>query len=191
MTKRRTMDLNMTQETPPPGTETGLVEQALSGDHVAFAGLCREHAGGIYAVCLRMLSDPDLARELSQEAVIRAWTKLDTYRGDAPFAGWLRRITVNVVIDHIRSRQTRSGIFEDGEDPDRVYNSGDGLSHERRLDLESAVQSLPSGAREILVLHDVEGYRHQEIARMLNISEGTSKSQLSRARNLLKVRLQS
>jgi len=168
-----------------PG-ESGLVERAAAGDVEAFEELYRANVGRVYALCLRMSGDPSLAEELAQEAFVRAWRKLGTFRGASAFSTWLHRVTVNVVLGHQRSATRREA---------RVRAVGDDLPHDvagrqpgtaESIDLERAISSLPDGARTVFVLHDVEGFRHREISRLAGIAVGTSKAQLHRARKLLR-----
>ena len=173
--------------------ERQLVTRAAEGDQAAFGRLYREHAGHIYAVCLRMLADGERAKEVAQETIIRIWNRLSTFRGESPFSAWIHRIAVNTVLDHLRSDKRRGEHVEFTDDLDRYDRPGGadadspaGLS----MDLEQAIASLPARARIILVLHDIEGYRHEEIAEMLSIVPGTSKAHLHRARNLLKERVE-
>ncbi len=166
-----------------------LVERAQGGDETAFIQLCQENAGHIYAVCLRMLAHPDRAKELAQEAAIRAWQMLDSFRGESAFAGWIHRIAVNAVLDHLRSEKRLSARVHFTDDIELYDCEGQSVSPEDSIDLESAIASLPLQTRTVIVLHDIEGYTHEEIASMLGIAPGTSKAQLHRARMLLKERL--
>lgn len=163
------------------------VRQAQEGDTAAFEQLYRENVGRVYALCLRMTANPELAEELAQEAFIRAWEKIGTFRGQASFSTWMHRLTANVVLSHRRSEARRRSRVTEQEDLseyqdllDRVQ--GKGLS----VDLEEAIAALPQGARTVFVLYDVEGYRHDEIAAMTGVATGTSKAQLHRARKLLR-----
>jgi RNA polymerase sigma-70 factor (ECF subfamily) len=133
-----------------------------------------------------MCGDPSLAEELTQEAFIRAWQRLGSFRGDSAFSTWLHRLSVNVVLGHLRSTKRRAERelpeverFEPA-DADRAPEPG------TAVDLERAINTLPQGARTVFVLHDVEGYRHREIAEIAGMAEGTSKAQLHRARKLLR-----
>jgi RNA polymerase sigma-70 factor (ECF subfamily) len=168
------------------GCELSLVERAASGDVAAFEELYKGNVGRVYPLCLRMCADPILAEDLVQETFIRAWQKIGTFRGASAFSTWLHRIAVNVVLGHRRSRnrrQVREDLAGDRATFDvetRAAAPDDGL------DLERAVAELPEGAREVFVLHDVEGYRHREIADMTGVAVGTSKAQLHRARKLLR-----
>jgi RNA polymerase sigma-70 factor, ECF subfamily len=169
------------------GPET--VERARQGDVAAFEGLYREHAGRVYAVCLRMTADPVRAEEHTQEAFVKAWKSLHRFEGRSAFGSWLHRLAVNVVLDAKRAEKRRSGEPWPAEDERDEVSSGLAVAatdHEARLDLERAIASLPDGARTAFVLHDIEGYRHREIAEMTGTAEGTWKAQLHRARRLLR-----
>ena len=175
----------------PAGDEPALVGRARDGDAKAFEQLYRRHADRVYGLCWR-LCDGDRARaeQSTQDAFVRAWEKLDTFRGEAQFGTWLHRLTVNVVLGERRLLQ-RWTTFEDAEangTPEalRVTAADHGLSR----DLEHALARLPKGARTVLWLHDVEGYLHEEIAALTGIAVGTSKAQLHRARKLMKEHLQ-
>ena len=156
------------------------VTAAAGGDRRAFERLYRRHGQRVFALCLRMTADRALAEELVQDVFVRVWQKLGTFRGDAAFATWLHRVAVNVVL----GRSTRAdGVTDDAalaEAPARPVAVGD------RLDLEAAIAALPQGARRVFVLHDVEGYTHEEIGGVLGITAGGSKAQLHRARLLLR-----
>ena len=167
----------------------GLISLAKTGDNAAFLQLCRENSGRVYAVCLRMLANIELAKELTQETIVRAWQMLHSFRGESPFGAWLHRIAINAVLDHIRSEKRRSARVQFTDDIERFENDAEQLSPEILIDLESAVASLPLQARTVIVLHDIEGYSHDEIGTMLGIASGTSKATLHRARTLLKARL--
>ncbi len=171
--------------------ESGLVERAASGDVEAFEELYRVNVGRVYALCLRMAGDPTVAEELAQEAFVRAWQKLGSFRGASAFSTWLHRVTVNVVLGHRRSTARREArVRAVGDDlPHDVAGRGAGTAES--IDLERAISSLPDGARTVFVLHDVEGFRHQEVSRLMGIAVGTSKAQLHRARKLLRKALTS
>lgn len=175
-------------ERVPAHLETVDVQRAARGDHAAFERLYRDHVGRVYALCVRMVDD-QAADDLTQEIFIRAWRKLGTFKGQSQFGTWLHRLAVN----HLLSRRQALRKLE-------ARNSGgDGLlsrvtSPKRRssghaLDLERAIGRLPERAREVFVLYDVEGYSHDEIADTLGVSVGTSKSQLHRARMLMRQHL--
>ena len=160
----------------------------VRADADAFEQLYRENAGRIYALCLRMSGNEANARDLTQDVFIRAWQKLHTFRGESQASTWLRRLAVNVCLNWIEQEKRRSGRHVEVEDlsvfEERVPRSGD-----VQLDLERAIGELPPNARTVFVLHDVEGYRHQDIAQMSGVAVGTVKAQLHRARKLLKARL--
>jgi RNA polymerase sigma-70 factor (ECF subfamily) len=138
----------------------------------------------VHALVRRMTGGRD-AEELTQDVFVRAWQKLGTFRGDASFSTWLHRLAVNVVIERFRTEQTRRARMHDGE---AIFEtlSAPPLTRDIGIDFEAALEKLPDGAREIFVLHDVEGHKHHEIATLLDISPGTSKAQLHRARMMLR-----
>jgi len=168
------------------GTDA-VVERARSGDFDAFEALYHRHLRGIYALCVRMTANPSRAEELTQETFVRAWRKLDQFRGEGGFGAWLRRLAVNLVLSERRSAARRRHR-ETPVDADNVvsFPGVPAPDHGSTLDLEQAIALLPAGARQVFVLHDVEGYRHEEIARLLGVASGTSKAQLHRARRLLR-----
>ena len=174
-----------------PETSENPVDRAARGDVDAFEELYRENSGRVYLLCLRMCGDPSLAEELAQEAFIRAWQKLSSFRGDSAFSTWLHRVTVNVVLGDRRSTARREARIKPAGDDVPVDLSASVPSPGQALDLERSIAALPDGARAVFVLHDVEGYRHKEIARLIGVAEGTSKAQLHRARKLLRKALAS
>jgi RNA polymerase sigma-70 factor (ECF subfamily) len=164
------------------------VRLARDGDRVAYERLYRAHVGRVYALCLRLSGERTRANELTQDVFVHAWQKLSLLESDAAFASWLYRLTVNLVLMTLR-RQKKWSARESGSDVlDAVEpvrgRRDDGAAS--RVDLERAIASLPSQARVVFVLHDVEGYRHEEIANQMSIAVGTSKAQLHRARRLLR-----
>ena len=163
----------------------GVVRRAREGDVDAFVELCRANAGQVYAVCLRMLADPALATELSHETMVKAWQMIGSFRGEAPFGAWIRKIAVHAVLDYIRSEKRRSARVIFTDDPEE-FESASEHSHDTTIDLENALRILPVRGRTVLVLHDVEGYSHAEIGTMLGITIGTSKAHLHRARTQLR-----
>ena len=160
------------------------VERALTGDAVAFERLYRRHVARIHTLCRRMLS-PEEADDVTQDVFIRAWEKLALFRGDAAFGTWLYRLAVNVVLGKRQSHATYRHRFGGG-DIDLIPAAARRDRADIRVDMEEAIQTLPPGARDVFLLHDVEGYTHEEIAGMLNVTAGTSKSQLHRARMSLR-----
>ena len=165
-----------------------LVDLAREGDVDAFEALYRRHIGRVYAVCLRMTGDPSLAEDVSQEAFIRAWEKLDSFGKRSAFGTWLHRIAVNVVLARGRKTQREAGhlrlVREAVADMLPPGHGGD-----QRIDLEQAIGSLPERARQVFVLAAVYGHSHEETAGMLGVAVGTCKAQLHRARRLLAERL--
>lgn len=156
---------------------------AASGDAHAFERLYRRHVNRVHSLVRRMLGEE--SEEVTQEVLIRAWQKLGTFRGEASFGTWLHKLAVNVALNHRSARgRWRQRFVEEPEGgfdlPARPPSPAQGL------DFEGAIAALPPGARKVFVLHDVEGYRHEEIAGLLGISVGTSKSQLHYARMALR-----
>lgn len=181
--------------TSPDGEGTGAASDSLrraqSGDIEAFELLYREHAGRVYALCLRLMAgDANDATELMQDVFIRAWRKLGSFRGDCAFASWLHRLAVNTMLETARSDRRRTARVLPMDDLAHLAGAGRGSGVELKMDMEDAIASLPKGARLAFVLHDVEGFQHQEIAAQLSVSVGTVKAQLHRARRLLRERLE-
>lgn len=173
---------------PACSPEADDVAAAAGGDRRAFERVYRTHVPKVFSLCLRMLGDRPLAEEVTQDVFVRVWQKLPGYRGDAAFGTWLHRVAVNVVLTrrkHAGIEQDRSGGTDDLVDlaPARPEPVGD------RLDLERAIARLPQGARTIFLLHDVDGFTHEEIGEQLGMTPGGSKAQLHRARMLLRAAL--
>ena len=138
-----------------------------------------------------MCADRQEAERLTQDVFVRVWKRLSTFRGESEFTSWLHRLTVNVVLEDSRSTRRRIGRVENFADPG-VFESQTGSftnDSDSRMDLERAIATLPPGARQALVLHDIEGFKHEEIAQQLGTAVGTVKAQLHRARRLLRERL--
>ncbi len=171
--------------------EDVLLRRASEGDVAAFEQLYRHHVGPVFGLCLRMVGNRDRAEELTQSAFVRAWSKLSTFRRESAFGSWLHRLAVNVVLSDLRSRSRKEDL-EDELDPETASGSAIGRASGRaeEIDLEHAIARLPLRARQVFVLFEIHGYRHHEIAEFLGITEGTSKSQLSRARGLIREELQ-
>ena len=168
------------------------IRRAQAGDVDAFELLYREHSPRVYALCLRLRAgDRSDATELLQDVFIKAWRRLDTFRGESAFASWLHRLAVNTMLENARSEHRRTARVLPMEDTGRLAGAARTSGIESRMDIESAIASLPKGARLAFVLHDVEGYQHQEIAEQLSVTVGTVKAQLHRARRLLRERLES
>lgn len=158
--------------------------RAASGDVQAYERLYRAHVARVYSLVRRM-AGADEADELTQDVFVRVWQKLHLFRGEAAFGTWMHRLAVNVVLEWMRSRRHEKFRHHD---PEAVFDTtaGPSVRPEAALDVEAALEQLPAGAREIFVLHDVEGYKHGEIAGLLGIAPGTSKAQLHRARLLMR-----
>src|SRR5437667_2886675 len=169
--------------------ETADAALAASGDVRAFERLYRAHVARVHSLVRRMVG-PDHADDIAQDVFARAWTKLATFRGDAAFGTWLHRLAVNVILARRTTLGTERGRYDDSEDALEVVPSRPGAGVELSVDFEQAMGRLPDGARQVFVLHDIEGYRHEEIADMLGIVEGTSKSQLHHARMALRKHLE-
>jgi RNA polymerase sigma-70 factor, ECF subfamily len=177
---------HITTERTAEWEESDLVRDAQAGDSEAFERLYETHVRRIYALCLRMLSDPVRAEDVTQDVFIRAWEKIPSFQFRSAFGTWLHRLGVNVVLGDIRSdkrlqeRVTPTDAIEDFQA--EVQEA----MPETKVDLERAIALLPPGAKEVLVLHDIEGYRYREIAEITGTAEGTVKSQLNRARRLVR-----
>ena len=166
--------------------EWALVQDAQAGDLAAFERLYRDNERRVFALCMRLSSDPALAEELTQEVFIRAWRKLGSFRGQSAFSSWLYPLTVNVALTERRSRRRRLARVVPTDDVTTLEPPTPAPTPETGFDLEKAMAGLPPGARRVFVLHDVEGRTHEEIASLLGLAPGTSKAQLHRARKLLR-----
>lgn len=171
-------------EFPPEDTVSALVRRAASGETRAFEVLYRDHVGRMYGTILRLVGmDRSRAEELTQEAFIRAWQKLSSFRHESAFSTWLHRLGVNTALMELRGRREMEPIDADALEK----TAGDvPFCAAERGDLERAVAALPPRARAVLVLHDVEGWKHEEISNELGMAVGSSKAQLHRARGLLR-----
>jgi len=171
-------------------TEAEAIEKAKGGDAECFAALYELHKRRVYSLCLRMTGNTAEAEDLTQEAFLQLYRKIGTFRGESAFSTWLHRMSVNVVLMHLRKKglpqvsldEVLEPLHEDG--PKRDIGARDNVlaGSIDRVNLERAVESLPQGYRIVFVLHDVEGYEHNEIAEMMECSIGNSKSQLHKAR---------
>jgi RNA polymerase sigma-70 factor, ECF subfamily len=178
--------------------EADAIRLAQRGDGAAFERLYHLHSRRVYSLCLRMVGNPAAAEDLAQEAFLQLFRKIQTFRGESAFSTWLHRLTVNVVLMRLRRRNVMeislNEISEQDEEssPPREVGAADlKLSGSvDRVNLQRAVDQLPPGYRAVFVLHDVEGYEHNEIADMLSCSIGNSKSQLHKARSRLRELLQ-
>lgn len=168
--------------------ESRWVELAKNGDRAAFEKLYRSNRDRIYGLLWRICGgDATLAEDLLQEAFVRAWQKLASFRGESRFATWLHRLSVNVALSdrRIRLRRVARDVPMD-EVTERTAIGARDVFADKRMDLEQAIASLPERARTVLILYDIEGYRHAEIAEMTGMAVGSSKAQLHRARKLIR-----
>ncbi|HWJ22156.1 MAG TPA: RNA polymerase sigma factor [Gemmatimonadaceae bacterium] len=170
--------------------DAALVARAQQGQLGAYEALYRAHAGRVYALCLRLSGDRERARELTQDVFVRAWERLGGFAGASAFATWLHRLTVNLVLERERSegRRARRVRFAGDTSDDTALDASappPAMSLEERIDFERAVATLPAGLRTVYVLHDIEGYKHGEIARLTGVAEGTTRAQLHQARRKL------
>jgi len=163
-----------------------LVQRAREGDARAFEGVYRRVSPRIYALCLRMTADADEAAERVQDVFVRAWERLDSFRGDSRFTTWLHRLAVNLVLQERRAKGRRRAREVADPDLERFGRSAVQAMPGTRIDLERAIAALPPRAREALVLRDVRGYRYEEIANLTGVSLGTVKAQIHRARGMVK-----
>ena len=167
------------------------VARAAAGDRGAFERVYRLHVNRVYSLCARMTGDRTRAEELTQDVFVRAWEKLHLFRGESSFSTWLHRLTVNVVLNARKSEGRDRSRYEENDEESGGVDALPGvvgmpLAPGDLLDLEEAVAKLPPGARRVFVLHDVQGYKHEEIAEMLGVTSGATKAQLHRARLLLR-----
>lgn len=177
----------LTRETPSAGSlDADRFDAALAakGDALTFERLYRRHVPRVHSLVRRMLSG-DVADEIAQDVFVRAWQKLSLFRGESQFGTWLHRLAINVILAKRADLAKQRGRYSDDEAVFERLQSRS-VQHETRVDFESALARLPDGAREVFVLHDIEGYKHEEIAELLGVTAGTSKSQLHRARMTLR-----
>ncbi|MDP9140616.1 MAG: sigma-70 family RNA polymerase sigma factor [Pseudomonadota bacterium] len=185
-----------TPEAAPAHDDATLVRLAAAGDARAFERLYRAHVSRVFGLCVRLVDgDRSKAEQFTQDAFVRAWEKLGSFRGDSQFSTWLHRLTVNLVLGEHRLLK-RWVSFDDLQPGLEADEDGPGMADQPgthpqqqlgdRMDLDRAIARLPKGARAVLLLHDVEGYQHEEIAKLTGIAVGTSKAQLHRARKLMK-----
>lgn len=159
------------------------VRRAQAGDVDAFGVVYRVHAPAVHAVCRRMLGNDEDAREMVQDVFVRAWERLASFRGESALRTWLHRLGVNLILERLRAARRDALRFAD--DAGDVPGSALERRLDARIDLAAALDRLPNGSRMVLVLHDIEGYSHEEIAAMTGIAPGTSRAQLWRARRHL------
>ena len=190
--------VNVTQS-PRSATEAEAIRLAQAGDASAFEHLYQLHSRRVYALCLRMVGNPSDAEDLMQEAFLQLFRKIGTFRGESAFSTWLHRMTVNVVLMRLRKKTLPAASLEETTEPDeetggprkdigapdlRLSGAVD------RVNLERSIEKLPPGYRTVFVLHDVQGFEHNEIAGIMGCSVGNSKSQLHKARTRLRELLQ-
>lgn len=183
--------MSPSRRSPSAGlAEAEAIARAQRGDAAAFEQLYRLHKRRVYSLCLRMTSNTAEAEDLTQEAFLQLFRKIATFRGEAAFSTWLHRLSVNVVLMHFRRKSLPVTSLEEASEPDeeegprKDFGGPDNLlvGSVDRVHLERAIERLPRGYRMVFLLHDVEGYEHNEIAEMLGCSVGNSKSQLHKAR---------
>jgi len=174
------------------------VALAAAGDRRAFERLYRQHVDRVYSLCARMAGDRTRGEELTQDVFVRAWEKLHLFRGDSSFSTWLHRLAVNVVLNDRKSEGRRRKRFEEEGDEEGGIDThaarpsgglGTPLQPGDMMDLEAAIATLPPGARRVFLLHDVQGFTHEEIAASTGVTTGAKKAQLHRARMLPRERL--
>lgn len=163
-----------------------LTRAAAGGDMPAFEEIYTRHHRRVYSICLRMLQNASEAEDLTQDVFIQLYRKIGSFRGDSAFTTWLHRMTVNQVLMHFRKRTVKfEKTTEEGDTPEQIVSGTSNPERMRIVDkiaLDNAIEQLPTGYKNVFVLHDVEGYEHEEVARILGCSVGTSKSQLHKAR---------
>jgi RNA polymerase sigma-70 factor (ECF subfamily) len=176
-----------------PASDYSLTQRSAQGDVFAFEELYARHNRRVYSLCLRMTGNTSEAEDLAQEVFIQLYRKVGSFRGESAFTTWLHRLTVNQVLMHFRKRGVKlEQTTDDGDTPVQVVvgtRDPARMPVVDRIALDAAVVQLPPGYRTVFVLHDVEGHEHEEIARMLGCSVGTSKSQLHKARMKLRMLL--
>jgi RNA polymerase sigma-70 factor (ECF subfamily) len=175
-------------ETQSGGAESQDGSLAAGGDRRAFERLYRTHVPRIHGLARRMMGDDD-ATEATQDVFVRAWEKLGTFRGEAQFGTWLYRLAINVILTRRGRRAIQWSRHTSDEEVLEAVESKPSTS-ELTMDFQTAIGHLPEGAKQVFVLHDIEGYRHEEIASLLGVTSGTTKAQLHRARMLLRRNLQ-
>jgi RNA polymerase sigma-70 factor, ECF subfamily len=181
-------ELTEIENTPDASTSTDFVltQAAGKGDMLAFEEIYTRHHRRVYSICLRMLQNAHEAEDLTQEVFIQLYRKIGSFRGDSAFTTWLHRMTVNQVLMHFRKRTVKyEKTTEEGETPVQIVVGTENLGKMQIVDkisIDNAIAQLPDGYKNVFVLHDVEGYEHEEVAKILGCSVGTSKSQLHKAR---------
>ena len=164
--------------------EKAIIERARQGDKNAFQQLYEMHSGRVYTLCLRLTGDRGIAEDATQEVFIQLWRKLDSYQAQSKFSTWLHSVTANVTVSYLRKQRSWLQRMFNLEDSGVEQRAGEQSSDS--VDLETLVMKLPERARMVFVLHAIEGYRHEDIAQMLDMAVGSSKAQFHRAKQLLK-----
>ncbi|HEY0544892.1 MAG TPA: RNA polymerase sigma factor [Pyrinomonadaceae bacterium] len=174
----------------PDRSDYGLAQAAAAGDMQAFDELYQRHSRRVYSLCLRMTGNVSEAEDLTQEVFIQLFRKIGSFRGESAFTTWLHRLTVNQVLMHFRKRSVKlEQTTDEGDTPVQIVRGTENpnaMPVVDRIALDKAIKQLPPGYRTVFILHDIEGHEHEEIARMLGCSVGTSKSQLHKARMKLR-----
>lgn len=180
------MDANEAESNFAEAKDLELTRLAAKGDMAAFEEIYRRHHRRVYSICLRMLQNAHEAEDLTQDVFIQLYRKIGSFRGDSAFTTWLHRMTVNQVLMHFRKRNVKfEKVTEEGDTPEQVVagtSNPDRMPVVDKIALEIAIDQLPEGYKNVFVLHDVEGFEHEEVAKILGCSVGTSKSQLHKAR---------
>ena len=172
------------------GSAEDLVARRQAGDVEAFETIYRQHASRLYTLACRMAGSPEDGEDLLQEIFLQAYRKLGSFKGDATLGTWLYRLALNHCLDYVRSRRAKMNKLTSAIEGEIACEPAARRETPiARLDLERAVERLPEGCREAFVLHDVEGFDHKEVGRLLGIAEGTSKSQVFKARMKLRALL--
>src|SRR4051812_23512996 len=165
-----------TAQASEAGNVDDLVRRAQAGDVGAFEVVYRTHAAAVLALCRRMVRDDIEARELLQDVFVRAWERLTTFRGQSAFGSWLHRLAVNVILERLRVTRRDAARHISGDDEEAFGARSNAGDLDTRMDVETALQTLPAGARTVFVLHDMEGYSHDEIAQMTGTAAGTARA---------------
>ncbi len=173
-----------------PDEVANLAARARDGDMAAFERLYRQHAGRVYAVCLRITADLGAAEECTQDAFLRAWDALARFRGESSFGTWLTRIAINVALQRLKLERRHLRLLHPGGEERMDSLPAPDEAPEAGMDMEKLIATLPPAARAVFVLHAIEGYSHEESAGMTGIATGTCKAHVHRARQLLQARLQ-
>ncbi len=162
--------------------DEAIVARCRAGDLSAFEELYRQHATRLFNLAYRMIGQAEDAEDLLQEIFLTAFRKLETFKGESALGTWLYRLGMNLCLDRLRSKASRQQQVTDELDDSVSYRRTDSVSPVSRIDLERAIAALPEGSRAAFLLHDVEGFDHREVGQILGIAEGTSKSQVHKAR---------